>query len=97
MQLAALSIDGATFVRKGRGGDGGVECFAIRSDHSEIGWQTKYVFQWDSSLSGQLDESIEATLRKHPRLVEYVVCLHTPHAASRLGDGCPQTVCLEDS
>lgn len=76
VQLAALSTSpGAAFVRKGRGGDGGVECFARNLDGSEIGWQTKYVFAWDSGLVAQLDESMKAALAKHAHLTDYVVCL----------------------
>jgi hypothetical protein len=76
-QLAALETDDGRkeFVRKGRGGDAGVECFSRRPDASERGWQAKYVDQWDASLEGQLDSSIKQALIKHPKLTEYVVCI----------------------
>lgn len=63
------------FVRTGKGADAGVECYTIRSDKSERGWQAKYVFGWDNSLASQLNKSIEAALEKHPKLTEYIVCL----------------------
>jgi hypothetical protein len=63
------------FIRKGRGGDAGVECFIRRADGTERGWQAKYVERWDSSLESQLDESIGTALTKHPKLTEYVVCI----------------------
>lgn len=76
-QLAALETgDGrAEFIRKGRGGDAGVECFIRRPDSSERAWQAKYVEQWDASLEGQLDGSVRMALDKHPKLIDYVVCL----------------------
>lgn len=75
-QLAALEpAPACTFYRKGRGADGGIECYKVSSDGSEIGWQAKYLFKWDASLVAQLDESIEAALNKHQKLKEYIVCL----------------------
>lgn len=76
-QLAALEKgDGRKeFIRKGRGGDAGVECFIRRPDGTERGWQAKYVDRWDTSLEGQLDESIGTALEKHPKLTDYFVCI----------------------
>lgn len=76
-QLAALEPASAStsFFRKGRGGDAGVECFERRSDGTERGWQAKYLFSWDQSLSSQLSKSIRVALDKHPKLTDYVVCL----------------------
>lgn len=76
-QLAALqpSPKDSEFLRKGRGADGGVECLWRRADGSEHGWQAKYVFQWDDSLTSQLNDSIETALEAHPKLTEYTVCL----------------------
>ena len=76
-QLAALesSQSGSHFVRKGRGGDAGVECFVRHPDGTETGWQAKYLFDWNRSTASQLDASIRTALEKHPRLTEYVVCL----------------------
>ena len=76
-QLASLEKRpaGAAFVRKGRGGDGGIECFVRLTNGDERGWQAKYVFDWDASLEAQLDKSMEAALAKHPRLTELIVCI----------------------
>lgn len=75
-QLASLeAAPECEFYRKGRGADGGVECYKIMQDGSEIGWQAKYLFKWDVSLASQLDESIDAALKKHLRLRKYIVCL----------------------
>ena len=76
-QLAGLEprLPGSQFYRKGAGGDAGVECYLIRPDGSEAGWQAKYVFEFGSSQTGQLDKSIKAALGKHPRLDTYYVCL----------------------
>lgn len=65
----------SAFVRKGRGGDGGVECLRRYADGSEHGWQAKYVFAWSDSLATQLDASIETALQAHPRLTRYTVCI----------------------
>ena len=75
-QLAylATSIE-EKFYRKGSGGDAGVECYRECEDGAETGWQAKYLFQWESSLESQLNNSIKTALEKHPQLVEYVVCL----------------------
>ncbi|KAF2990930.1 hypothetical protein MJC1_02028 [Methylocystis sp. MJC1] len=76
-QLASLepAEPNSAFFRKGRGGDAGVECFLRQADGSERGWQAKYLFTWDASLSQQLSESIETALIKHPKLTDYIVCL----------------------
>lgn len=76
-QLASLEPlpEGAEFVRKGRGADAGVECFLEHADGSETGWQAKWLFDWDSNLSGQLDKSIRTALTKHPNLTKFIVCL----------------------
>ncbi|WP_312313288.1 hypothetical protein [Sphingobium yanoikuyae] len=76
-QLASLEKRpaGAAFVRKGRGGDGGIECFVRLANGDERGWQAKYVFDWDASLEAQLDKSMKAALAKHPRLTELTVCI----------------------
>lgn len=88
-QLAALdpAAPGAIFIRKGPGGDGGVECFRQNPGGSETGWQAKYVFQWDDSLASQLGDSIETALEKHPHLTEYIVCLPFDLPDARSGRG----------
>lgn len=76
-QLASLDAysKGHSFVRKGQGGDAGVECFSADINGNERGWQAKYLFSWEESLKTQLDSSISAALKKHPKLTEYIVCL----------------------
>lgn len=76
-QLASLEKQpaGSVFVRKGRGGDGGIECFVTLANGDEYGWQAKYVFGWDASLEAQLDKSLETALAKHPRLTKLTVCI----------------------
>ena len=76
-QLASLEFSraGSHFVRKGRGGDAGVECFIRHADGTETGWQAKYLFVWNQGTASQLDASIRTALEKHPQLTEYVVCL----------------------
>lgn len=88
-QLASLEAApaGAKFHRKGRGADAGVECYRRRADGTEIGWQAKYLFGWDASLTAQLDDSIRTALDKHPQIVEYVVCLPFDLSDSRIGKG----------
>jgi hypothetical protein len=88
-QLASLepAPAGAKFYRKGRGADAGVECYRRYGDGTEIGWQAKYLFGWDASLAAQLDDSIRTALDKHPKLVEYVVCIPFDLADSRTGRG----------
>jgi hypothetical protein len=88
-QLASLEPGPAEakFYRKGRGGDAGVECYQQRADGTEVGWQAKYLFEWDRNLTAQLDDSIGTALDNHPKLVEYVVCLPFDLSDSRTGRG----------
>lgn len=88
-QLASLEDQpaGSVFIRKGRGGDAGVECFLRLSDGNERGWQAKYVPEWTASLSKQLDKSARAALTKHPRLTELIVCLPFDLSDSRPARG----------
>jgi hypothetical protein len=76
-QLASLEPrpGDSVFHRKGTGADAGVECFVRHADGAECGWQAKYFFQLDASQTGQLDESIEQALYKHPRLTRFIVCI----------------------
>lgn len=76
-QLASLepAPPGAVFRRTGEGADGGVECFRLDPDGSEIGWQAKYVFELKSSQIWQIDESLTSALTHHPALKTYVVCV----------------------
>lgn len=76
-QLAELETAslGGHFHAKGLGADSGVECYRQLPNGKEIGWQAKYLFEWNSSLASQLNRSIRTALEKHPNLVEYIVCL----------------------
>lgn len=82
---AEAKLAGEEFHRKGPGADAGVECYSRRPIGSEVGWQAKYLFCWNTNLSTQLDDSIRTALNKHPKLVEYVVCLPFDLSDSRIG------------
>ena len=59
----------------GRGGDGGVEAFAILNDASVVGLQAKA--WWDgfkNPQKQQLDTSLRSATARHPTLIRYVVC-----------------------
>ena len=88
-QLARTEAKSAReeFHRKGPGADAGIECYSRRPDGSEVGWQAKYLFRWNTDLTTQLNKSIRTALNKHPRLVEYVVCLPFDLSDSRTGRG----------
>lgn len=69
-----LSPTCVRFTRKGPGGDGGVECFAVLSDRTETGWQVKYY--WDvANAIRSLDESLSKALIKHPKMTRFIACL----------------------
>lgn len=75
-QLAALDTPvGVPFHRKGAGADAGLECYRINPDGSETGWQAKYFFALGSSEAGQLRESFDNAVAKHPALTRFIVCL----------------------
>ena len=56
--------------------DAGVECYCVLESGGEWGWQAKY---FTSALTsgqwGQLDDSVETALDKHPELVQYFICV----------------------
>jgi len=64
----------AQFIRKGNP-DAGIECYARFENASECAWQAKYFFTLGDKQWSQIDRSVNAALRKHPRLRRYVVCL----------------------
>lgn len=76
-QLAGLETrpGDAEHYRKGRGSDGGLECFTSFADGTETGWQVKYYWKMDSSLTGSLTKSYTAALENHPDLTCFIVCL----------------------
>ena len=73
------------FDRKGRGGDGGVECFATLLDGTEVGWQVKYYWDMASALKS-LDGSLTKALAKHPKMTRFIACLPIDLADSRKAD-----------
>jgi hypothetical protein len=73
----------ARFVRKGTP-DAGVECYAVLSDGTEWGWQSKYFDTLGDSQWKQLDESVEAAVEKHPQLARYYVCVPLDLADARI-------------
>lgn len=76
-QLASLEVraDGGRFYRKGAGADAGVECYVVRTDGGETGWQAKYFDRFDTGQASNLTESLTTALKKHPKLDRYIVCL----------------------
>jgi len=76
-QLTALEPrpPDSVHIRKGPGADAGVECFTRFADGRETGWQVKYFWKMDSSLTRELDKSIKTALARHPTLDTYVVCI----------------------
>lgn len=67
--------DRIEFTRKGRGADGGVECYWKTKNGEEICWQAKYFTDniRDTELS-EIDKSIKTAIAKHPQMKEYIVC-----------------------
>lgn len=64
------------FRKDGGGGDAGVECFWKLQDASEYGWQAKYFLDpLSTNQWGQINESVETALEKHPKLTKYYVCI----------------------
>jgi len=59
----------------GRGGDGGVEAFAILDDDSVVGLQAKAWWNgFHDSQKGQIEKSLRSATNRHPTLTRYVVC-----------------------
>ncbi len=74
----------SNFVRKGAGGDGGVECYWSLEDESETGWQAKYFLTTlGNSEFRQIEESFKTTIEKHPKLTIYVVAIPRDLSDSR--------------
>ena len=59
----------------GRGGDGGVEAFAILNDGSVVGLQAKAWWEgFHDSQKTQIEKSLRSAATRHPTLIRYVVC-----------------------
>ncbi|WP_386082403.1 hypothetical protein ACFIOZ_03970 [Vreelandella sp. F11] len=85
-QLAALdSPKELSFHRKGAGADAGLECYRVEHDGSETGWQAKYFFELGSGEAGQLKESFDNAVAKHPMLARFIVCLPFDLSDGRVG------------
>ncbi|MFN9659479.1 MAG: AVAST type 2 anti-phage system protein Avs2 [Cyanobacteriota bacterium] len=74
---------GSHFIRKGTP-DAGVECYAVLTDATEWGWQSKYFDVIGDSQWKQLDESVKAAIDKHPQLIRYFVCVPLDLADARI-------------
>lgn len=62
------------FIRKGRP-DGGIECYWICNDDTEIGWQAKFFTEtFSASQWNQISSSVKTALFTHPNLKKYIVC-----------------------
>lgn len=87
-QLAALEPrpSRATFLRKGRGPDQGVECFVTLAGGGELAWQAKYFMSgFEDGQVKNLDESLGRALEAHPALHTYFVCLPVDLSDLRVG------------
>ena len=63
------------FVRNGKP-DGGVECYWILEDGSEVVWQAKYFCSaFDDSQYRQIDKSVKDALSSHPNLRRYIIAV----------------------
>jgi hypothetical protein len=73
----------AQFVRKGTP-DAGVECYAVLPDGSEWGWQAKYFDVMGKTQWEQIDKSVRAALKGHPRLAKYYICVPLNRSDARV-------------
>ena len=63
------------FVRKGSP-DAGLECYWVRPDGTETGWQAKFFLTSPSDGQwSQIDSSVKVAIDKHPRLTHLIICL----------------------
>ena len=86
VQLArAVNPTDARFFRKGTP-DGGVECYTVFPDDSEWGWQAKFFDKLEEVQLKQIDKSVKTALEKHPRLVQYFVCVPLDRSDARIED-----------
>jgi hypothetical protein len=76
-------VTGSVFTRKGKP-DAGIECYWTLPTGDELGWQAKYFSSLDNAQWSQLDDSVRTALVKHPRLIQYCVCVPTDLPDARL-------------
>lgn len=65
---------GGRYIRNGTP-DGGVECYWVKPDGSEHGFQAKYFFDLGESQWAQMNKSVETVLETHPRLTHFTFYL----------------------
>jgi len=82
---------GSKFIRKGAP-DAGVECFWKLINGDEYGWQAKYFRKAEEIDWGQMDDSVQTAIEKHPKLIQYTFCLPMDRPDARV-DG--QRSCLD--
>lgn len=73
-QLACCEKVAGGFTRFGAP-DGGIECAWTLKDNTEYGWQAKFFDRLEKSQIRQIEESIETSLRTHPKLARFTLCL----------------------
>ena len=76
-------VTGSAFTRKGKP-DAGIQCYWTLPTGDELGWQAKYFLSLDNAQWSQLDDSVRTALDKHPRLIQYYVCVPTDLPDARL-------------
>ena len=65
------------YIRNGKP-DGGVECYWILEDGSEVAWQAKYFCKaFENSQYQQIDDSVREALNAHPNLKRYIIAVPT--------------------
>lgn len=65
------------FVRNGKP-DGGVECYKILEDGSEVAWQAKFFCKaFGDSQYQQINGSVKEALNTHPNLRRYIIAVPT--------------------
>jgi hypothetical protein len=88
-QVAQESPDAhANFVSlHGSGGDGGVECYWTLHDATEHAWQAKYWTSHADVDKSQLDKSVGAALKNHPKLTRYTIAVPADPTGRTGGNG----------
>ena len=83
-QLADLNFsESGKFIKVGNP-DAGVECYVIKENGDEIGFQAKYFLSTPQKTQfEQLDSSIKTALIKHPNLKSYYVAIPIDRADPR--------------
>lgn len=65
------------YIRNGKP-DGGVECYWILEDGSEVAWQAKYFCKaFENSQYQQIDGSVREALNAYPNLKRYIIAVPT--------------------